>query len=123
MNLRLIVLFIVCSQFTACDRRSENSTVSSSDATTQAWKDYDERVKQQQDTYAQQAKTANEQLQAQAEMQKRAEADFQAQEDMRNRAEALMNRQEESIKRQQDDAARFEKILDTWENQQKQYQK
>jgi hypothetical protein len=34
-----------------------------------------------------------------------------------------MSTQEQMIKRQQDDFAKFEKILDTWESQQKQYQK
>ena len=41
---------------------------------------------------------------------------------MHKRAEALMATQEQMIKRQQDDINRFEKILDTWESQQKQYQ-
>jgi len=34
-----------------------------------------------------------------------------------------MTAQEQLIKRQQDDFARFEKVLETWESQQKQYQK
>ena len=34
--------------------------------------------------------------------------------------EALLNSQEQLVKRQQDDVAKFEKILDTWESQQKQ---
>jgi hypothetical protein len=42
---------------------------------------------------------------------------------MHKRADALLTTQEQLLKRQQDDFARFEKILDTWEIQQKQYQK
>ena len=42
---------------------------------------------------------------------------------MQKRADALLTGQAELLKRQQDDFARFEKILDAWELQQKQYQK
>jgi hypothetical protein len=126
MKLRCIILFLVCCMLTltGCDGRSDGASASNSDsATAQAWKDYNARVKQQDEAYAQQAKSANEQLRAQADMQKRAEARFQAQEDLQKRADALMTTQEQMIKRQQDDFARFEKILDTWESQQKLYQK
>jgi hypothetical protein len=42
---------------------------------------------------------------------------------MHKRADGLLGVQEQLLKRQQDDFIRFEKILDTWEAQQKQYQK
>lgn len=124
MKIHYILLFVVGCMLTACDRRGENATSSTSDAATaQAWKDYNEQVKQQQDAYAKQAKSADEQIQAQADMQKKVDAQLQAQEDLHKRAEVLMTTQEQMIKRQQDDFAKFEKILDTWESQQKQYQK
>jgi hypothetical protein len=111
MKIQYIVLLILCSMLTACDRRNDGSSASGS-ASMQAQKDYDDQVKWQQaqhDAYEQQAKRANEQLRVQEEMHKR--------------AEALLATQEQLLKRQQDDFARFEKILDTWETQQKQYQK
>ena len=124
MKIHCIILLVVCCMLTACERRSENSTIPASDpATAQAWKDYNEKVKQRQAAYAQQTKSADEQLRAQADMQKKEDAQIQAQEDMHKRAEALMATQEQMMKKQQDDVARFEKILDTWETQQKQYQK
>jgi two-component sensor histidine kinase len=70
-----------------------------------------------------QAKRAAEQLQPHAEMEKRADEMLRVQEDMQKRSEALIVAQEELIKKQQDDAARFGGILETWESQQKQYQK
>ena len=85
---------------TACDRRSDTSASSAS---------YDASFQAQQDTYDRQAKRADEQLRAQAEMLKR--------------GDVLLSTQEQLLKRQQDDCARFEKILETWESQQKQYQK
>jgi hypothetical protein len=99
MKTHYLVLFIVCCTLSACDRHSDNSRTAASDsATSQAWKDYNEQTKR-----------AGEQLQAQADMLKH--------------ADALLIMQEQMIKRQQDDFAKFEKILDTWESQQKQYQK
>ena len=108
MKSQIIILFVVCCMLTACDRRTGNSVVATSDsANSQAWQNYNQQVKQQQETYAQQAKFAEQQLQAQAEMNKRADAQLQVHEDMQKRAEdlykrmeALLTSQEQVTKRQ-----------------------
>ena len=105
MKSSAIILFVVCCMLTACDRRGDNSTTAIPNSTAQAWKNYDEQLKQQQ------------------EMRKRDEALVTAAEDQHKRAGALLTTQEQAMQRQLDDMARFEKILDTWESQQKQYQK
>ncbi len=53
---------------------------------------------------------------------KRAGDQLQAQKESHERAVALLATQEELMKRQQVDLDRYEKILDTWERQQKEYQ-
>jgi HSP90 family molecular chaperone len=45
------------------------------------------------------------------------------QEDRAKRVESLLERQEQLMTKQEAAFTRFEKILDTWEQQQKQYQK
>ena len=95
MKYQHILLFALCCVLTACNR---TAGISSASAPLQAQKDYDEQLKRQQaqlDAYDQQAK----------------------------RAEELLVTQEQFVKRQLEAFARFEKILDTWESQQKQYQK
>jgi membrane-bound lytic murein transglycosylase len=110
MKTHTVILLVVGCLLTACDRRDNNSAATASDsANAQAWKDYNDSVKEQKEVYDRQAKSAAEQLQAQADLQKK--------------AEALMTTQEQLLKRQQDAYDRFEKILATWESQQKQYQK
>jgi hypothetical protein len=95
MKYQQIVLFTLCCMLTACDR---TGGVSSASALLQAQKDYDEQVKRQQ-------------------------AQLDAYDQQNKRGEALLVTQEQLMKRQLDAFARFEKILDTWESQQKQYQK
>ena len=113
MRIHYTVLFIACCTLIACNRRSADSAALASDvAASQAQKDYDEQLTRQQaaqDAYDRQTK--------------RADAQLQAQEDMHKRADILLSTQEQLMKRQQDDCARFENILGTWESQQKQYQK
>jgi hypothetical protein len=53
---------------------------------------------------------------------KRTENQLRDQEDMDKRAQALFVKQEQMVKREEDHLARFEKILETWENRQKLYQ-
>ena len=95
MKYQHIVLFALCCMLTACDH---TGGIASASVSPQAQNDYNERVKRQQaqlDAYDKQAK----------------------------RAEDLIAAQEQFMKRQLEAFARFEKILDTWESQQKQYQK
>jgi len=95
MKKQHIVSFALCCMLTACDR---TGGISPASVSPQAQNDYDEQVKRQQaqlDAYDRQTK----------------------------RAEDLITTQEQFTKRQLEAFARFEKILDTWESQQKQYQK
>ena len=62
-------------------------------------------------------------LDGQADRARRAEFMMKEQEGQLARAEALMKAQEALFDRQLKAFARFEKILDTWETQQEQYQK
>lgn len=62
-------------------------------------------------------------LDAYDEQVKRVDDQLRVQQAMHQRADALLTTQEQMITRQQDDLIRFEKILATWETQQKQYQK
>jgi hypothetical protein len=99
MKTYYIFLFVICCTFTGCNRRSDNSTDPALDSTAlQSQTNYDDQLKQQ-------------------------KAQLDAYDAQSKRADALMTTQEQLMKRQQDDFARFEKILDTWELQQKQYQK
>lgn len=61
--------------------------------------------------------------QQQAENVKRYTERLHTQEQLHQRTEALFEKQEQFMARQEKNLARFEKILDTWESQQKQYQK
>jgi hypothetical protein len=111
MKITPVVLVVFCCVLSACDRRSDTSTQAPG-ATASPIKSYEDQIKQQQaqlDAYDKHSKHVEEQLRAQADMQ--------------TRADALLAKQEEMLKRQQDDFVRFEKILETWESQQKQYQK
>ena|SRR3989442_15949518 len=108
MRIHHVLLLVLCCTLSGCGHRVDNDN----STTDSRMKDYDDQVKRQQaqlDAYDKQSKHAEEQLQAQADMQKR--------------ADALLVVQEQLLKRQQEDFARFEKILDTWEGQQKQYQR
>jgi hypothetical protein len=125
MKINHIVLFVLCCTLSGCDRRVEatNPTTTTTPSLTQG---SDEQIKRQQaqlDAYDRQSKHAEEQLHAQADMQKRADDILRAQEDMHKRSVAVLAAQEQLLKRQQDDFTRWEKILGTWEGQQKQYQK
>ena len=118
MKLQIVSVLALCGLFTACNRSGDSSSAS--------LKEYDEQLKQQlarHDAYEKQAKLAEEQLKAQAEMQKQGDDLLRAQQEMHKRAEALLESQAQFVKREQDDIARFERILETWEHQQKQYQK
>ena len=59
----------------------------------------------------------------QTERSKRYAELLAGQEAMHQHAEVLVAKQEQLMARQEADSARFEKILDTWEKQQKQYQR
>ena len=80
---------------TACDR---TGGISSATGSSQARNDYDELVKRQQ-------------------------AQLDAYDKRTKRGEDLIATQEQFMRRQLEAFVRFEKILDTWESQQKQYQK
>lgn len=124
MRTKFAIMVIASCVIAGCDRRNDGPSSTASDsATAQAWKNYNEQVKQQQEAYDRQAKIADEHLQAQSEEQNKAAAMLLAQEDEQKRADALMTIQEQMMSKQRDDLARFEKILDTWGSQQKQYQK
>ena len=95
MKYQHIILFALCCMFTACDR---TGPILSATGSSQAQNDYNEQLKRQQtrlDAYDKQMK----------------------------RAEDLTATQEKFMTRHLEAFARFEKILDTWESQQKQYQK
>ncbi len=62
-------------------------------------------------------------LAEQAEQSKHYAELLKSQDAIHQRAEALVAKQEQLMARQEADFARFEKILDTWEKQQKQYQR
>ncbi len=62
-------------------------------------------------------------LDEQADRAKRAEIILKEQEAQHKRIEALVAQQEDFLKRQLEAFKRFEKILDTWEAQQRQYQR
>lgn len=62
-------------------------------------------------------------LAEQAERSKHSAELLKSQDALHQRAEVLIGKQEQMMTRQEADFARFEKILDTWEQQQKQYQR
>jgi septal ring factor EnvC (AmiA/AmiB activator) len=62
-------------------------------------------------------------LDEQADRAKRAEVMLKEQEAQHKRVETLLAKQEEFFERQLRAFKRFEKVLDTWETQQQQYQK
>src|ERR1700679_652287 len=62
-------------------------------------------------------------MDAQADRGKHAEPLLHEEEEMHQRLVVLLGEQEQLVKRRQTDTDRYEKILDTWEKQQQQYQK
>jgi hypothetical protein len=95
MKYQHIVLLVLCSILAACDRIGG---VSSTGVSAQAQNDYNEQLKRQ-------------------------EARLEAYDNQAKRAEELLVTQEQFMKKQLEAFGRFQKILDTWETQQKQYQK
>ena len=79
-------------------------------------KEYDEQAARQEAVFAQQLAQYNEQT-------KKAEALLKAQEDEQKKYRDMMAKQEVLLKQEEDSAARWAKILTTWEKQQEQYQK
>jgi lysyl-tRNA synthetase class I len=108
MKAKFILLLVVCSLLSACDHPSSRST----EAAAAAQKTYNDQLKhreEQQATYDQHTK--------------RAEKLLFEQEEMHKRAEVMLTTQESFMKKQADAFVRFEKIISTWEIQQRQYQK
>lgn len=95
MKYQHIFLFTLCCMHTACDR---TGGISSASVSTQSQNEYAEQIQRQQ-------------------------AQLDAYDKQTKRAEDLIATQEQFMKRQLEAFARFENILDTWESQQKQYQK
>jgi hypothetical protein len=108
MKAKLFLLLAVCSLLSACDRPSHHPNEAAATAQN-VYNDQLKRRESQQDVFDQQAK--------------RADKLMHEQEEMHQRAEGMLTTQESFMKKQVDAFVRFEKILDTWERQQQQYQK